>query len=222
MGIIFYLYMCFSQNGSLAIGLFGLFFSVSIYSKNRYASIGLGYFSLMEILQYFQYQVIDECHNPTNRFLTDVAYIHICFQPLFFNLWLFAFTKNPPFLFLYMSFLAGLLLISRLFFVKDDNSNLCDTKHEPLCGKLTCSFSGEKHIAWNIRLRNTDYITPSIFLHFFMWTIPILTLFQIKPVIALILTGPYLAYVTNNIHEQPAIWCYTAIAQVILTYFLIL
>ena len=54
-----------------------------------------------------------------------------------------------------------------------------------------------------------------------MWVIPVLTIFQIKPFLAMLLTGPYLGFITNNIHEQPAIWCYTEIGQMLLTYYLI-
>jgi len=76
---------------------------------------------------------------------------------------------TPMLFFLYMSFFAGLLLMSRLLFVKDNE--LCDTNNEPLCGKKTCSFSGTRHVAWNVRLRaaGKKWFTPSIGLHFFMW-----------------------------------------------------
>jgi len=214
--------MCFSENMSLAIGVTGIISSLYFYKKNIYASIGIGYLALMEILQYFQYKVINECNNDYNKLLTNLGYIHICFQPLFFNIWLFAFAKNPNYNILYMSIFAGLLLASRLFFVKDNE--LCDYKNEPLCGKKTCAVSGEKHIAWNIRLRAPGkyWFTPSIGLHFFMWAIPSLTMFQLKPFLALLLTGPYLGYIlTSNINEQPAIWCYTAIGQMLLTYYLV-
>lgn len=214
--------MCFSENMSLAIGVTGIVSSLYFYNKNIYASIGIGYLALMEILQYFQYKVINECNNDYNKLLTNLGYIHICFQPLFFNIWLFAFAKNPNYNILYMSIFAGLLLASRLFFVQDNE--LCDYKNEPLCGKTTCAVSGEKHIAWNIRLRTPGkyWFTPSIGLHFFMWVIPSLTMFQLKPLLALLLTGPYLGYIlTSNINEQPAIWCYTAIGQMLLTYYLV-
>ena len=212
--------MCFSENMSLTIGIIGILSSIYFYNKNIYASVGIGYFALMEILQFFQYKVINECDNYYNKLLTNIGYIHICFQPLFFNIWLFAFVKNPNFVFLYLSFFAGLLLASRLFFVKDNE--LCDDKNEPLCGKTTCSFSGERHIAWNIRLRAAGkyWFTPSIGLHFFMWVIPVLTILQLKPILAMLLTLPYLAVLlTSNIHEQPAIWCFTGLIQLLLTYY---
>jgi hypothetical protein len=214
--------MCFSENISLAIGITGILFGLYFSKKNIYAGIGVGYFALMEIIQFFQYKVINECHNKYNVFLTKLGYIHICFQPLFVNLWLFAFTKKPNFIFIYMSFFAGLLLASRVFFVND--TALCDIANEPLCGKQTCAVSGEKHIAWNIRLRaaGKNWFSPSIGLHFFMWVIPALTIFQLKPILALLLTGPYLGLLlSTNKNEQPAIWCYTVIGQMLLTYFLI-
>jgi hypothetical protein len=123
-----------------------------------------------------------------------------------------------------MAFFAGLLLASRLIVFSDDDEELCDGHNEPLCGKQTCVYSGNKHLAWNVRLRAAGkyWFTPSIGLHFFMWVIPILTLFQIKPILAMLLTGPYLGYYfTNNIHEQPAIWCFTSIFQMIITYYVL-
>ena len=215
-------YMCFSENISLLIGSVGILSSLYFYNKSIYASIGIGYFALMEIIQYFQYKVINKCNNKYNKFLTNLGYVHICFQALFFNLWLFTFTNKPNFIFIYMSFFAGLLLLSRLFFVKVNE--LCDGNNEPLCGKKTCAFLGNMHVAWNLRLRapGKNWFTPSIGLHFFMWVIPALTIFQLKPILAVLLTFPYLGYLlTNNIHEQPAIWCYTAIGQMLITYFLI-
>jgi hypothetical protein len=196
--------------------------SLYFWNINKYAAIGIGYFALMELIQFYQYKVIDQCDNKHNQFLTNLGYLHICFQPLFFNIWLFAFTKVPNYTFVYMSIFAALLLASRMFFVKD--KELCDTINEPLCGKKTCSFSGNRHIAWNIRLRaaGKNWFTPSLGLHFFMWVIPVLTVFKIKPISAMLITTPYLgALITDNIHEQPAIWCYTGIAQLLLSYYLL-
>ena len=215
--------MCFSERISLGIGLSGIVTAAFVYArtKNAYASISILYFALMEIIQYFQYKVIDQCNNKTNRFLTILGYIHICFQPLFFNLWLFAFTVKPIVQYLYLSFFGGLMLASRLFFVK--NNELCDASYEPLCGKRTCSVSGERHIAWNVRLRAPDLVTPSMSLHLFLWIFPALTMFQLKPLMAVLLTCPYFGFMlTSNIHERPAIWCYTFIMQVIVTCWLLL
>ena len=215
--------MCFSERMSLCFGLVGLLASYYFANVNLYAAISIAYFALMEILQYFQYKVINQCNNPINKFLTKLGYIHISFQPLFFNLWLLAFTEKKDFTFLYVCFIAGILLSSRLIGdLKDDE--VCDGRNEPLCGKNTCSFAGEKHIAWNVRLRAPGkyYFTPSISLHCFLWIVPVLLLREMKPLCAMVLTGPYIGYLmTSNIHEQPAIWCYTFTLQILLTYYLL-
>ena len=82
--------MCFSQSGSLIVGLTGICFSLFLLQgsnkKRVYAAIGITYFSLMEILQFFQYQVIDDC-TAYNERLTLLGYLHICFQPFFVNVW---------------------------------------------------------------------------------------------------------------------------------------
>lgn len=218
--------MCFSEKMSLTIGLTGLIAaSFLVLQKKAYAAaIGISYFALMEMIQYFQYKVINQCANPWNKFLTQLGYAHICFQPLFFNIWLLAFVsaqqRHLQYKFIIAAFIAGLLLLTRVFRVKDNE--MCDGHHEPLCGKRTCAFSGEKHIAWNVRLRapGKHWATPSIGLHFFFWIVPVLVLFELKPILAVLLTGPYFGmFLTSNIHEQPAIWCYTAIAQMLFTFF---
>ena len=48
--------MCFSEQYSLIIGITGILSSLYFYKKNIYASIGIGYFALMEIIQFFQYK----------------------------------------------------------------------------------------------------------------------------------------------------------------------
>jgi hypothetical protein len=50
-----------------------------------------------------------------------------------------------------------------------------------------------------------------------------LSMFQLKPFLALLLTAPYFGYLlTNNIHERPAIWCYTFVMQSIMSCWLLL
>jgi hypothetical protein len=46
--------MCFSESMSLYIGSVGLLASLYFAPINLYASIGIGYFALMEILQYLE------------------------------------------------------------------------------------------------------------------------------------------------------------------------
>ena len=43
-----------------------------------------------------------------------------------------------------------------------------------------------------------------------------------KPIIALLLSGPYFGYLlANDISEQASIWCLTVTAQLLVTFFLL-
>ena len=67
--------MCFSEKMSLGISVIGFVSSIYFLRINIYAAIGIFYFSLMELIQYFQYKVIDQCDNNYNKFLTRVGVI---------------------------------------------------------------------------------------------------------------------------------------------------
>ena len=76
--------MCFSENMSLIIGLSGLASGVYFSQKNSYAAIGIAYFSLMEIIQYFQYKVIDQCNNKWNKFFNTIRIFTYMFSTILF------------------------------------------------------------------------------------------------------------------------------------------
>lgn len=243
--------MCFTQSMSFSIGFIGIVASIILYINNYYyASIGILYFSLMEIIQGFQYFVINKCDNYINEILTYIGYLHICFQPVFISIWLFEFINNKKINLNYLKLIlgiciaGGILLASRIFMI---NSNtLCNANQEPLCGKKTCSLSGKYHIVWNIRLRapGTYYWTPSISLHFFLLCIPYIVLgilLNNYKVILLALLGVlipnilyfsmvyYYNFNTNkwtfdnkNLHEIGSIWCLLFIPQIIITMLLLL
>ena len=48
----------------------------------------------MEIIQYIGYTVIDDCSNPTNRAMSYLNYILICFQPFVYLLGMYGLFKN--------------------------------------------------------------------------------------------------------------------------------
>ena len=77
--------MCFTENISLTIGIAGILASIYFYNKNIYASIGIGYFALMEIIQYFQYKVINQCNNKYNKLLTMLPTIILQFMVIRFH-----------------------------------------------------------------------------------------------------------------------------------------
>lgn len=242
--------MCFTQSMSFSFAVIGILASYVMYiNKYYYASVGIFYFSLMEILQGLQYFVIDKCDNDMNKLLTYIGYLHICFQPVFTSIWLYEFIDNKKQNYGYLRLILGICLIgsillaSRVFIL--DKNTLCDTRKEPLCGEKTCSSSGKYHIISTIKLRAPGiyYFTPSISLHFFLLCIPFLVLGYLlknyKVILLSLLTIllPFLVYIImiyynninnkiwvydyNNLHELSSIWCILSIPFIIFTFILL-
>jgi len=240
--------MCFTQSMSFSFAVIGMILSYLMYTnKYYYVSVGILFFSLMELLQGLQYFYIDKCDNYMNKLLTYIGYLHICLQPLFISIWLFEFIDNKKQNYDYLKFIIGIclagaiLLLSRVFILHENT--LCDTQTEPLCGEKTCSLSGKYHIIWNIKLRapGTYYFTPSMGLHFFLYCVPFVVLgIMLKnyKVIALALSTvilPFLLYLillnsstldenkydNKNKHELASIWCFISIPFIIFTFILL-
>jgi len=236
--------MCFSGEMSGAFAAIGLFLSIWVYTKTNNAQCALGvfYFFLMEFLQYFQYWYINDCDNYTNRFLTLVGFVHICYQPYFCHLLNSALTKSVKLLHIYTAILrlvliGGTLLCLRHYlahlpgwtndhFATINNTDMVNNvalvpgeklSTEWLRGEELCTISGKYHLAWVIPMADATYYVPGTAIHSFMMFAPFMI---VKPGFIpagffLWLTGPYMAaWITPNLMEQASIWCFFSISQI--------
>jgi hypothetical protein len=182
-----------------------------------YFTIPLVYFSLMEFLQYASYASIDQCALASNTALTTLSYIHVAFQPIFFNMLFMAGvpasarTKRIVFT---ISLVVSLILLLKLFpFVP---ASLC-MLGETLCGKAMCTVSGNWHLAWQVPLY--DWPFPGDIFYYYGFAIFILPLFYgawIGVTLGLT-TGPILTYLLTqgNPNEWPAVWCLFSVAYIL-------
>lgn len=79
--------MCFSANMSLGLGVIGLAASgITFMDKDEAFWVRLArayaifHFSLMELIQYFAYPVVDQCGYGANLFLSELSTYHIALQ----------------------------------------------------------------------------------------------------------------------------------------------
>jgi hypothetical protein len=214
---------------SLTFAMIGLAMSGYVYVrlKNTQLAMGVFYFFLMEFLQYFQYLTIDQCENPTNRILTLVGFLHICFQPYFTHLLNASVTSRPSDLerwlvVMRLCLIGGFMIAGRYFLtqVTDwdrqhfDNDTLST---EWIRGEDLCTFSGKFHLAWSVPMADPTYYVPGTQLHSFLMFVPFFVVKFRNFILGVFLwaTGPYLAaYVTDNLMEQASIWCFFSIAQI--------
>jgi len=218
--------MCFDQKSSAFFAVVGLSLSIGFYIwlKNLKFSIGVFYFFGMELLQAIQYSFIDQCDNPINKFLTLVGYLHICFQPFFMHLMSSSCTVNRDKLLQFrvvykLTFAWGLCMILRFLLAPYSiygYSDSCNT--EWVRGESLCTYKGNVHLAWSVPLYDDIYISPNLNVHFMLMIVPyfLIDWKLIFSGIILTLTGPVLSMLlTDNVQEQPSIWCFFSIAQII-------
>jgi hypothetical protein len=214
--------VCWSGEASLAVAAVGVGGSLWARSSGspraRWSTVL--YFTAMELLQAVTYVVIDRCGLPSNEWLTRASYAHIAGQPFFINALALSFVPEEkarrlrPWVFAICA-VGMLVMLSKLYV--PSAAWACDASIVPLCGRNTCSFHGDWHIAWRLYLNAVDssflcYFIPAFFLPLFYgawrWT-----LYHF-------LVGPFAAFfMTSNKDEMPAIWCLTSIAFLLALHF---
>ena len=114
--------MCFSEKWSLGFSILGGLISLyRIYNKYLLVAILLPvFYTIMEITQYYQYKVIDQCDNLINQNLTKLTWVLQWIQPLLLNILYFYITKSNKGVFKFaivlslIVFITGVGLIHRL------------------------------------------------------------------------------------------------------------
>lgn len=86
--------MCYTQKQSLLFFVVGMVVALYIYFKESslaktYIHYILFFYCGMELLQSIQYSYVDECDNPINIFLTEIAYVLVVVQPLLWNVFFY-------------------------------------------------------------------------------------------------------------------------------------
>jgi hypothetical protein len=193
----------------------------------------------MELLQAVQYISIDNNMETLNYLTTIVSYIHICFQPVFLNLFQEAFSKNKTQIYKQVVYplclIGGIGMLLRLKSVNNVYDNLynkilinyqnstclCSNHFDHFESDYTLAFLDDisKHIGWNISLHKITYLSYGLNIHGFLtFVLP----FVIERTIT-IPTSVYIfgisagIYYSNNIHVQPAIWCFVHIPLMIVS-----
>ncbi len=213
--------MCWNAPVSLALGAAGM--TVAGVSAARGGSkdiaIPLAYFSLMELLQFASYGSIDQCALASNTALTTLSYVHVAFQPIFFNMLMMASVPGGVSRQMRRIAYGVSLAITALLLVKlvpAIPASLCAIG-ETLCGAQMCTVSGNWHLAWQVPLYDAP-IPWDIFYYYAagVFVLPLFYRAWLAVVVALA-SGPVLTYLIaqGNPNEWPAIWCFFSVALIL-------
>jgi hypothetical protein len=201
--------------------------------KYSLRALTLAYFSLMELLQGFNYMVLSH-PGPLNSLCAFLGYVHISFQPIFSSWFMLSFLPKARRMKHFkwvtcVSVVAILFMLAHLIkhpslpgcfsndcVPKKSMSNILHSKDWWGRNSIGCSqthfrsYVGDWHIAWQWLLNGCSWLkTTYIFVSFFL---PIFY-GAYRVMLYTLIFGPVLAYfLTGNPDEWAAIWCLLSIA----------
>jgi hypothetical protein len=195
--------------------------------KHNLRALTLAYFSLMEILQAFNYTTLG-FDDPDNALYALLGYVHISFQPLFISWFCLSFLPKQRRMYWITSatilsagvsflFLTGLIVNPSLpgcFAIPceplTDIKELMRSSAMASCSSTEfVSSMGDWHIAWQWASNDCHFIRNSYFVIAFF--LPVLY-GAYRVMLYSLIFGPLLSIMlTNNPHELAAIWCLLSI-----------
>lgn len=218
--------MCWSTSASVAMVAVGGAATGVTWMRGEPAGIWLtlGFFTVMEGLQAAGYGVVDQCTSPANRTLTWLSYLHIAIQPILINAFAMAIAPrvlSPRFrrnIYIIAGISSAILLVQAM---PIRALGPCQPG-SPLCGAVSCLFSGDWHIGWYLPLNglfNAVLQVPVIPFPSYFFAVFLLPIVYGAWRLALfhLLAGPVAArMLTSNPSEMPAIWCLFSIGIVLI------
>ena len=174
-------------------------------------------YTLMELLQTFQYQITNECDNVMNIALTEVAYVFVIVQPLIWNMFFYAnAAKNEQLL-----FISGIVLASvwalfniagRVLYTPE---NALGRKDSLFAAEKVCTYRNRSHLYWKWTAANLGDLNANFLMHLMIWFIPALVSLSQRTSASIIIVGAILsslyALYKNQTEAFTAAWCYISI-----------
>ena len=155
--------MCFSEKQSYIH--FTLLTITSMICQNQWRlSFPLLFLGIKDLLQGLLYRY--RKNKKINRLLTSLSWIHICFQPLFVNMFLSFFDKEKH---KYYSavflacFIYGVHSITLLEEFDIQNEPNCVDTNDDYCSTSTLSYLGKKHIAYKFQTDKNKILFPILY-----------------------------------------------------------
>jgi hypothetical protein len=176
----------------------------------------------MELLQAIQYSYVNQCDNEINKYLTEIAYILVLFQPLLWNLY---FYKNSDTCDQQVFKVAiGLAIIWMTVNVaarimKSDDED----QHKNISwfgGLSSCTKKNASHLFWEWRSANFGELRANYLMYLTIWFIPALCVAAHRSTSLVLITSAILAAFMSYYSGEPIIftsaWCYFSVPIVIL------
>jgi len=213
--------MCFSEKWSFNLSIIGILLIIYriFYKYPLVALIPVILYTIMEITQYLQYKVINQCDSKVNQNLTKFTWILQWIQPLMWNMIYLHITKSNKGVFKFSIVLSLIIFITGLLRVFNYSDTVSIT-HELQVKGRNCALKGDKHLMWNNNAQTFYGLEPNWFVYLLLWFVPILWVTPFKLGLELFLAQLSLFILTLLIlgkvdDQSAATWCLLAIPGVV-------
>ena len=213
--------MCFSEKWSFNLSIIGILLIIYriFYKYPLVALIPVILYTIMEITQYLQYKVINQCDSKVNQNLTKFTWILQWIQPLMWNMIYLHITKSNKGVFKFSIVLSLIIFITGLLRVFNYSDKVSIT-HELQVKGRNCALKGDKHLMWNNNAQTFYGLEPNWFVYLLLWFVPILWVTPFKLGLELFLAQLSLFILTllilGKVDDQAAsTWCLLAIPGVV-------
>ena len=189
--------------------------------RAEYLPVLLAFYTAMEALQTAQYMLVNECSDPRNRWLTEVAYALVVVQPLLWNVvfYLRMSKSTSKRVFLCAAAMCVLWILmsafSRLTYAGEDTDALCSFFHR---GETPCTMQDDGgHLYWSWPSRHYRDMNASFFMYLVLWFVPALFVAQTRPTGVVLVIGAALSLAVTmlmgkgNLIEFPSTWCLASV-----------
>jgi hypothetical protein len=210
--------MCYTPEMSFSFALLGIIALLYInHTKHKFIAFIILFYVLMELLQTVQAYLVNDCKNPWNIFLTEVAYIFVILQPVIWNIY-FYLTSTPMEKGLFKAGIGlsiGWLVfnvLGRLMYGRYESQTRTDSL---FANDKVCTLKGASHLYWTWTTANLGDLNATFIMHLLIWFIPaLLSSTHFFTAIILILGAAVSAAITiymGDIRGVTAAWCYISV-----------
>lgn len=214
--------MCFNPTISISFAIMGLMFSAISFQNKKLRNQGIPYlmlfYTLMEILQAIQYRTVNDCKNPENRFLLEVAYFLVIVQPTMWNIFGYHNASDQYRKIFVLSILMTLVWI--IFNVSSRIIKKKDSLSDVMSNKQACTYKNKgSHLYWQWNFADFGGLNANWLMYLTIWFVPLLMYPKTRLIGILIICsyciGTLFALRTNNMSELASMWCFISVPMMI-------
>ena len=212
--------MCFTPELSASFAIGGSIIAAYLLTKGTYPvflPFVILFYVLMETLQTIQYYIVNECDNPWNIGLTEIAYGLVIAQPLLWNTFFYLNAKSSESLL----FLSGIVLSSVWMIVNIaariayTPANAQTATNSVYASDRVCTLRKTSHLYWKWTLANFGELNATFLTYLMLWFIPALISSSYRSVSLLLIASALLSALYTVYVGEPEIftaaWCYVSV-----------